>query len=147
MFTEKVLNLEEQELREQIRALSEAQRARYHDMEIQQLKHPGTYLRLNMASPLGLHHFYLRRWGRGLFNLTLTLLALAMIVSDFLAAYGVMLLLAVILVDIPQLLQARLLVHSYNNHVMAQCLATVTKTSQANPPQNDRGTTSVENHV
>lgn len=129
MFTEKALNLEEQELREQIRSLSHEQRTRYHHMELQQLKHPGTYLRLNMASPLGLHHFYLRRWGRGLFNLTLTLVALALILSDLLAAYGIMLLLAVILVDIPQLLQARLLVHSYNNHAMAQCLTAVTKTA------------------
>lgn len=130
MFTEKALNLDEQELREQIRSLNDEQRTRYHDMELQQLKHPGTYLRLNMACPLGLHHFYLRRWGRGLLNLTMTLLGLALIVSDFLAAYGIMLLLAVILIDIRQLLQARLLVHSYNNRVMAQCLAAVTaKTS------------------
>lgn len=138
MFTEKALNLDEQELREQIRSLSDEQRTRYHDMELQQLKHPGTYLRLNLASPLGLHHFYLRRWGRGLFNLTLTLLALAMILSDFLAAYGIMLLLAVILVDIPQLLQARLLVHSYNNHVMTQCLAAATGTTPASAVASER---------
>src|SRR5690625_3086039 len=123
MLTEKALNLDEQELREQIRALTDEQRALYHRLEMELLKHPGTYLRLNLASPLGLHHFYLRRWGRGLFNLTLTLLALVLIISGFLTAFGIMLLLTVVVVDIPQLLHARLLVHNYNNGVMAYSLS------------------------
>lgn len=131
MFSEKALSLEEQELREQIRMLSHEQRAHYHTQEMQLLRHPRVYLTLNLASPFGLHHFYLRRWGRGLFNLSLTSVAVSLIISDFLAAYGIMLLLAVILVDIPQLMQARLLVHSYNNRVMAQCLS---RTLQGYPP-------------
>jgi len=143
MFFEKALNLEEQELREQIRMLSHEQRLYYHRMERQQLKHPGTYLRLNLASPLGTHHFYLRRWGRGLFNLALTLLALALILSDFLRPYGIMLLLAVILVDIPQLWQARLLVHNYNNRVMAQCLARATQTGPSSVPSRAQGAPSI----
>lgn len=122
MFSEKVLNLEEHELRDSIRALSPTQRRRYDLLEARLLKRPRTYLRLNIAFPLGLHHFYLGRLLRGLMNLSLTLTALFLLLYTNFIAYGWMVLLATVLLDIPQLMNARLLVHSRNNQIMADCL-------------------------
>ena len=122
MFSEKELNLEEHELRDSIRALPANQRRRYDLLEARLLKRPSTYLRLNIAFPLGLHHFYLGRLIRGLINLTLTLTALFLLLYTDYIAYGWMVLLATVLLDIPQLMNARLLVHSRNNQIMAECL-------------------------
>jgi TM2 domain-containing membrane protein YozV len=122
MFSEKELNLEEHELRDSIRALLASQRRRYDLQEARLLKRPSTYLRLNLLFPLGLHHFYLGRMIRGLMNLSLTLTALFLLLYTEFIAYGWMVLLATILLDIPQLMNARLLVHSRNNQIMAECL-------------------------
>ncbi|GFZ81809.1 hypothetical protein GCM10011403_26570 [Pseudohongiella nitratireducens] len=122
MFSEKELNLEEHELRDSIRALSATQRRRYDLLEARLLKRPSTYVRLNIAFPLGLHHFYLGRLLRGLMNLSLTLTALFLLLYTDFIAYGWMVMLATVLLDIPQLMNARLLVHSRNNQIMADCL-------------------------
>jgi len=122
MFSEKALNLEEHELRELIRALPDAEKQYYHELELARLKDPAHYLKLNWIFPLGFHHFYLQRWGRGALNLGLTALGLILITGTNMFLYGCMVLIAVILIELPQLLNARHLVHSRNNRIMAQCL-------------------------
>jgi hypothetical protein len=72
MFSEKELNLEEHQLREQIRRLSPLEKSIYDALEIPRLKMASRYVQLNWLFPLGVHHFYLRRWGRGLLDLFLT---------------------------------------------------------------------------
>lgn len=149
MFSEKELNLEEHELRESIRALPASQRRRYDLLEARLLKRPSTYLRLNIAFPLGLHHFYLGRLFRGLINLSLTLTALFLLLYTEFVAYGWMVLLATILLDIPQLMNARLLVHSRNNQIMAECLKRVSHagpgSGSASTPPPDRSDDSLAN--
>ncbi|MBC52705.1 MAG: hypothetical protein CMQ34_02600 [Gammaproteobacteria bacterium] len=123
MFSEKELNLEEHELREQIRSLSDHQRQYYLQLESGGLKSPDRYLLLNRLFPLGLHHFYLGRWGRGIINSGLTLGGLMLLLGTGHVVYGLMLLVAMVFIEIPQLLNARHLVHSRNNQCMAKCLA------------------------
>lgn len=127
MFSQKELNLEEHELREQIRSLPDVQRHYYHRLESRRLKSPARYLTLNRLFPLGLHHFYLRRWVRGLINISLTASGLVMLLATSQPLYGIMLLLAMVIIEIPQLLNARHLVHSQNNQAMALCLARAEK--------------------
>ncbi|ALO45565.1 hypothetical protein [Pseudohongiella spirulinae] len=125
MFSEKELNLEEHEIRDVVRALPATRQYRYHQLEVRLLKRPSTYKALNWLFPMGIHHFYLGRWIRGLITLSLTLSGVFMIVAMQMTAYGLMLLLATVLIEIPQLLNARLLVHSRNNRIMAACLKQV----------------------
>ncbi|MEX0738618.1 MAG: hypothetical protein WD071_04700 [Pseudohongiella sp.] len=135
MFSEKELNLEEHELREQIRSLSGVQRQFYLAQESARLKDPDRYLLLNWLFPLGLHHFYLKRWGRGVINMGLTMAGLALLLGTGERLYGAMLLTAVVFIEIPQLLNARHLVHSQNNRIMAKCLAR----AQRHPGNKDAG--------
>jgi hypothetical protein len=130
MFSEKELNLEEHQLREQIRQLSPAEQAFYDQLEIPRLKQANIYIRLNLLFPFGVHHFYLHRWGRGVLNLMLTLGAIMSAtgfnpwhVRNLLLA--LMLLLAMVIIELPQLMNARLLVHSRNNRSMNFCLSEV----------------------
>lgn len=127
MFSEKELNLEEHELREQIRSLPDRQRQYYLQLESGGLKSPDRYLLLNRLFPLGLHHFYLARWGRGIVNAGLTAAGLTLLLGTGQVVYGLMLLAAMVFIEIPQLLNARHLVHSRNNRYMAKCLARAQK--------------------
>jgi len=134
MFSEKELNLEEHELREQVRILSDRQRQYYLTLETAALKNPDLYLLLNRLFPLGLHHFYLGRWGRGILNSGLTVAGLALLLGTNQIFYALMLLVAMIFIEIPQLLNARHLVHSQNNRIMARCLARAQKHQRHEDP-------------
>lgn len=126
MFSEKELNLDETELREQVLLLSEAQREAYRQCEQAALKRPATYAALNTLFFLGAHHFYLRRWLRGLINLALGIMAASVLLRGQ-ALYGFAVLLALAIVEIPQLLNYEHLVHAYNNNSMRQCLIRIKK--------------------
>ncbi len=130
MFSEKELNLEETELRDRVRNLPGAQRTRYDELERHLLKNPDIYLNLNWLFPFGAHHFYLRRWLRGVLNLTLTLAALYLIVNLDNPVYGILVLLALFIIEIPQLLNANHLVHAFNIRVMHRCLRRAANMSQ-----------------
>ncbi|MDP1930942.1 MAG: TM2 domain-containing protein [Gammaproteobacteria bacterium] len=122
MFSEKELNLEETDLREQVALLSESQRRQYDGLVKAALKSPSTYALLNWFFLLGLHHFYLHRWLRGVINLALSLAGLYLIVVDDSRIYGGSLLLAIAIIEVPQLLNYEHLVHAFNIRVMRQCL-------------------------
>ncbi len=122
MFSETELNLQESELREQIRDLSPAQRAVYDRLETDGLKDASRYLALNCLFALGVHHLYLGRWLRGTINLMLTLSGAWLLLSTDATWYGSLMLIAVVLIEIPQLLNARLLVRNRNNQIMRDCL-------------------------
>ena len=121
MFSEKELNLEETDLREQIALLSEQERALYETLETNAFKQPGTYALLNALFFVGAHHFYLQRWLRGLLSIVLGLIAVFLLLGTALV-YGAILLLAMAIIEIPQLLNYRHLVHAYNNNAMRRCL-------------------------
>ncbi|MDO8271459.1 MAG: TM2 domain-containing protein [Gammaproteobacteria bacterium] len=138
MFSEKELNLEETELREQVSLLTPAQHEIYLQMEQSLLKHPGTYATLNWFFLLGLHHFYLRRWPRGIIDLLLSSIALYVLFTTDSPAYGGALLLAVAIIEVPQLLNYEHLVHSHNNQMMRRCLRRIPKSAPATPAAADK---------
>lgn len=122
MFSEKELNLQESELRALVRSMTPQQRQRFHDLEMQRLKWPRRYLQLNWLFPFGAHHFYLQRWVRGSINLLFSLTGIYLLAGGVSVAYGLLLVAAVTLIEIPQLLNARHLVHNRNNQIMETCL-------------------------
>jgi TM2 domain-containing membrane protein YozV len=143
MFSEKELNLEEHQLREQIRRLSPAEKAIYDALEIPRLKLASTYVRLNWLFPLGVHHFYLRRWGRGLLDLFLTL-NICLSLTRF-SPWGdpnllisAMMCLALLSIELPQMLNARLLVHSRNILMMTKCLQSARRRALRNQAGSSR---------
>jgi hypothetical protein len=135
MFSQKELNLEEHQLRERIHALSAEERARYDALEIPRLRQASTYLLLNALFPFGIHHMYLGRWGRALLSLALTTAAILTAIgrapwdSEPNPLLAFMLMLAMVLIEVPQMMNARLLVQSRNNRAMDQCLKQCRKLS------------------
>ena len=111
---------EEETLRTQIRELSDEQRKQYYRLENQRLKDPDTYAALNWFLLAGLHHFYLNNTRRGVINLCVMLLGLAML--PFLPLLGIIILLAIVIIELPQLFKSQQIVHAYNNQLMRQLI-------------------------
>ena len=121
MFSAKELNLEETELREQVALLDDAARAECARREQLERRRPRVYLALNLLFFVGAQHFYLRRWGRGALTLLVGLGALALLQWGD-PWYGAGLLLAMGIIEIPQLLNYELIVHAFNNRRLRQTL-------------------------
>ncbi|HAD49351.1 MAG: hypothetical protein CMF12_14335 [Idiomarina sp.] len=113
----------EEHLREQIRQLSDEQRKHYYRLERQQLKDPDTYAVLNYFFIAGLHHFYLGRTNRGLINIALMVVGLLLL--PLFAPLGVILLITVFIVELPQLFKSQRIVYAHNLDLMDDILETV----------------------
>ena len=116
------LRQEENQLREQIASLSDEQKKQYYTQELQHIKDPDTYATLNWIFIAGLHHFYLGRWQRGLINLVLMLSGLLFYFSGILSILGVVLILFVFILELPQLFNSENVIHRYNNELMKRLL-------------------------
>lgn len=134
MFSEKELNLQESELRDRVRNLPDEQRKRYLELEGRQLRSLSVYKRLNALFFLGLNHFYLERWLRGVINLLATAVAIYLYLFNEMRGYPVLILLGIVFIEIPQTINARHLVHSVNNRIMEHCLARVGDRGPAQRP-------------
>lgn len=113
----------EERLREQIRKLSDEQRKYYYRLERERLKDPDTYAVLNYFFIAGLHHFYLGRTNRGLINIALMVVGL--LVLSLFAPLGVILLVTVFIVELPQLFKSQRIVYAHNLDLMDDILETV----------------------
>ncbi|MDV6315736.1 TM2 domain-containing protein [Idiomarina sp. HP20-50] len=111
---------EEEALRTKIRELTPEQRKEYYRLEGQRLKDPDTYAVLNWFVMAGLHHFYLGKTQRGVINLCVMLLGLAML--PFLPLLGIIILLAIVIIELPQLFKSQQIVHAYNNNLMRELI-------------------------
>jgi TM2 domain-containing membrane protein YozV len=68
----------------------------------------------------GLHHFYLGNTQRGLINLCVMLLGLVLL--PFFPIVGIIVLLGIVIVELPQLFKSQQIVHAYNNNVMRELI-------------------------
>ncbi|WP_404341838.1 TM2 domain-containing protein [Pseudoalteromonas mariniglutinosa] len=116
-MTPEQLKDEEEQLRSQVNQLSNDTRKTFYQQQQQRIKDPDTYAVLNWFFVTGLHHFYLANNPRGMVNLTLMLIGLLLIES-----VGLLLILLVFLIELPQLFNSQQIVHAYNNRVMKTLL-------------------------
>ncbi|MGF1689888.1 hypothetical protein [Photobacterium kagoshimensis] len=119
------LKQQEDDLRGQIRQLTDAQRKQYYQLEVDQVKDPDTYAVLNWFFVVGLHHFYLGKFVRGGVNLSLFLLSILLLVIYPNHWLGYSMLIGILVIELPQLLNSQNIVHHHNNQIMAKCLAKV----------------------
>jgi TM2 domain-containing membrane protein YozV len=122
MFSEKELNLDETELREEVSLLAESQQHTYQRCVQGRFRSAKVYARLNTLFFLGAHHFYLQRWLRGAVNLSLGSIALFLLLLSPEPGYGLALLIALAIIEIPQFLNCDHIVHARNNRSMRDCL-------------------------
>ena len=124
-MTSESLRQQEEQLRLQIAALNPEQKKQYYALEVAQVKDPDTYATLNWAFLSGLHHFYLGKWQRGLFNLVMMLSGGLLYFSALFPLLGGVMILLVLIIELPQLFKSQQIVHRYNNQLMQRLLSEV----------------------
>ncbi len=124
-MTDEMLRQEEEALREQIYQLPVEQKKQFYALEVAQVKDPDTYAALNWAFVAGLHHFYLGRWLRGLFNIILMISGVILYFATQWPLIGASLVLFIFIIELPQLFNSEKIVHTYNNQLMKSLLKQV----------------------
>lgn len=99
-------------LRHKVEGLSNSQRAEYYAQYTHALKDPDTYAVLNWVFLAGLHHFYLQHYLRGLLNLGVMTIGIA--ICFVLPMLGGALILLITLVELPALFRSQLIVEAHN---------------------------------
>ncbi|WP_269519601.1 TM2 domain-containing protein [Alteromonas sp. BMJM2] len=119
------LREQEEALRNKAAQLSAELRKQYYQFEEQLVKDPDTYAVLNYFFAAGLHHFYLGKVARGVVNLVLMLIGLALI-----SYHGWVLIVLVCLIELPQLFNSQKIVRQYNIDVMREILDELNNSKQ-----------------
>lgn len=121
MLNQQDVNAEEERLRQLANTLSDEQRKEFYRDVKRQLRDPDTYAVFNWFFLAGLHHFYLGRWGRGLLNLAVFLLGVALIIVQ-LVWLGITLIVLVSVWELWALFRAQIIVQDWNNQLYRRLL-------------------------
>ena len=117
MKTWKAIREDEELIRRLVRELPDEQRLQFFKKTEQRLKDPDTYATLNYLFIAGLHHFYLRKWVRGSINLSIFLFGMMLLFTS-LAVLGVVVLIAITVIELNALFKSQQVIQEYNNTVM-----------------------------
>lgn len=124
------VSAEEENLRQQIRQLSEAERSRFYTAFESRVKDPDTYAVLNYLFITGLHHFYLNKWSRGLINFALFIIAILLMLGSQ-VWLGLAVLVAVSLTEFYALFRSQVIIQDHNNRLMRQILSETSENTAA----------------
>lgn len=117
MKNRQAIEQDEERIRKMVRELPDDKRLCFFREAEKQLKDPDTYATLNFLFIAGLHHFYLGKWVRGFINLGIFLAGAVMLFTS-LSGVGLLLLIAVTVIELKALFQSQTVVQDYNNGVM-----------------------------
>lgn len=120
MLTAEQLDQAEEAQRAELDALSDGERRAYFDKAEKAFKDADTYATLAYVFISGLHHFYLKRWKRGLLDLGLNALGLALVIAGvgyenwILGLAGLGLWVGVSVMELGYLFRSQRVVREYN---------------------------------
>lgn len=129
MLKKDILEEQQEQLRRQVRELSDSQRSSYYRLSEKVIKDPDTYATLNFIFIAGLHHFYLGKWGLGLMNILVFWGGIALIFFG-LIELGIALLIGISVFELYELFRSQAIVLDYNNKAGQKVLKDVLANSQ-----------------
>lgn len=103
---------EEEQLREEVRALGGSKRAEYFRSSNHFLKDPDTYAVLNWFFLTGLHHFYLGKYLRGSINFLVMVMGIGLLFTQ--PYIGILLIAGIVLIELPALFRSQVIVADHN---------------------------------
>jgi TM2 domain-containing membrane protein YozV len=121
MLTQITVDAQEEQIRQQVNNLPDTAREQFYLNFKQQVKDPDTYAVLNWCFFAGAHHFYLGAWLRGIFNLLVAALGIALLFSPLWLA-GVVMLVLLSAAEMWTLFHSQIIVQDYNNQLMQKIL-------------------------
>lgn len=122
MLDQDEVDAEEERLRDLAGRLPDDQRREFFRQLKRELRDPDTYAVLNWFFLVGLHHFYLGRWGRGLVDLVAFLAGTGLLIGQQILP-GAALILLVVIVEMGALFRAQIIVQDWNNRLYRSLLA------------------------
>ena len=126
MKSKEAVQEEEERIRQRVRALPDNKRLQFFKRAEQELKDPDTYAVLNYLFIAGLHHFYLGKPLRGTINLCIFITGTVMLFTGF-AGAGLLLIIAITVVELRDLFNSQSVVQDYNNEVMEKIYRAVSQ--------------------
>ncbi len=132
MLKTAIVDEQEEQIRRQVRALTDEQRQQFYNVSAGKIKDPDSYATLNYIVIAGLHHFYIGKWGFGLLNITIfTLGAIFLYLNN--VEVGVTLILGIVIFELYELMRSQVIVKHHNNQVSLEILDEILKqTPQSN---------------
>lgn len=120
------IDKEEESIRKLVRELPDEKRSRFFSISEKKLKDPDTYATLNYIFIAGLHHFYLGKLGRGISNILIFWIGVALLFSEHLSL-GVGILIAITVFELYELFRSQTIVQDYNNKIMKSVYEDINK--------------------
>lgn len=116
MLNKSVVTEQQEQLRRQVRELSDDDRSSFYKLSEKSLKDPDTYATLNYIFIAGLHHFYLGKWQLGLMNIGVFWSGVAFSVMGYIEL-GIALILGIVVFELYELFRSEVIVEHHNNEI------------------------------
>lgn len=122
MLNTAVVEEQQDQIRRQIREMSDEQRRTFYALSEKKIKDPDTYATLNYIFIAGLHHFYLGKWLLGLINITVFWGGVACILLKYIDL-GIALIVGIAIFELFELFRSQALVQHHNNLISQEILS------------------------
>ncbi len=121
MPDQRAIEAEDDRLRAAAAKLPDKQRAAFYREARRRLRDPDTYAVLNWFFMVGLHHFYLGRYARGLVDIGLVAAGIGLMIGgDVLVGLGAIL--GVFILELQALFRSQAIVQAWNNRIQRELL-------------------------
>lgn len=124
MLNAALVEEQQEQIRRQIREMSDEQRRTFYTLSEKKIKDPDTYATLNYIFIAGLHHFYLGKWLLGLMNITVFWGGVACIIMKYIDL-GIALIVGIALFELFELFRSQALVQHHNNLISQEILRNI----------------------
>lgn len=124
MLNAALVEEQQDQIRRQIREMSDEQRRTFYTLSEKRIKDPDTYATLNYIFIAGLHHFYLGKWLLGLMNIAVFWGGVACIFMKYIDL-GIALIVGIALFELFELFRSQALVQHHNNLISQEILRNI----------------------
>ncbi len=111
----------EESIRSRASLLDDSKRKLYYARLNKALKDPDTYAVLNWIFLAGLHHFYLKKYLRGVINLSIFLVGAILLYNEY-YLYGSIVIGVILITELYELFFSQTIILDYNNKISEQIL-------------------------
>lgn len=121
MLKQRDVDEEEERLRQLVNELPDEKRKLFYDDVRLELRDPDTYAALNWFFMAGLHHFYLKKWLNGIFDLMMFVIGVVAIIAGY-TWLGIALILLVSIWEMWALFRSQIIIQDWNNKIYRRLL-------------------------
>ena len=124
MLKQAIVDEQQEQIRRQVRELSDEKRKLYYRLFEQRVKDPDTYATLNYIFIAGLHHFYIGKWQLGLLNICAFGGGIALVLSGF-TELGIAAIVGIAIFELYELFRSQVIIQAHNNQISLAALAEI----------------------